>query len=135
MVENYMDYSSDDCMNLFTEGQKTRMLSFLNTDRLPILNSNKCGTISSLESTNGPIRIEVYPNPARDLIAIKFPKWGQGYSICIINNLGQTLYKKNLVIEGNNITKFDISGLKNGVYQLLISNNLGISSRKLLVLR
>ncbi|MFD1062719.1 zinc metalloprotease [Winogradskyella litorisediminis] len=25
MVENYMDYSDDDCMGLFTEGQKTRM--------------------------------------------------------------------------------------------------------------
>jgi len=25
MVENYMDYSDDGCMNLFTEGQKTRM--------------------------------------------------------------------------------------------------------------
>ncbi len=25
MVENYMDYSDDDCMGLFTEGQKARM--------------------------------------------------------------------------------------------------------------
>ena len=25
MVENYMDYSNDDCMGLFTEGQKSRM--------------------------------------------------------------------------------------------------------------
>ena len=27
MVENYMDYSDDDCMGLFTEGQKVRMRS------------------------------------------------------------------------------------------------------------
>jgi PKD repeat protein len=27
MVENYMDYSDDACMNIFTEGQKTRMLA------------------------------------------------------------------------------------------------------------
>jgi hypothetical protein len=27
MVENYMDYSDDDCMGLFTEGQKARMRS------------------------------------------------------------------------------------------------------------
>ena len=29
MVENYMDYTDDDCMGLFTEGQKTRMRSVL----------------------------------------------------------------------------------------------------------
>lgn len=29
MVENYMDYSDDACMNLFTQGQKTRMQALL----------------------------------------------------------------------------------------------------------
>ncbi|WP_299834036.1 GEVED domain-containing protein [uncultured Tenacibaculum sp.] len=29
MVENYMDYSDDSCMNLFTTGQKNRMRSYL----------------------------------------------------------------------------------------------------------
>ena len=29
MVENYMDYTDDDCMGLFTEGQKTRMRAVL----------------------------------------------------------------------------------------------------------
>ncbi|WP_299678455.1 M43 family zinc metalloprotease [uncultured Tenacibaculum sp.] len=29
MVENYMDYSDDSCMNLFTEGQKNRMRAYL----------------------------------------------------------------------------------------------------------
>jgi hypothetical protein len=27
MVQNYMDYSDDDCMNIFTQGQKARMLA------------------------------------------------------------------------------------------------------------
>ena len=30
MIENYMDYSDDRCMNIFTQGQKTRMTSALN---------------------------------------------------------------------------------------------------------
>lgn len=30
MYQNYMDYSDDICMNLFTQGQKTRMLAVLN---------------------------------------------------------------------------------------------------------
>ncbi len=45
MVQNYMDYSDDGCMNLFTEGQKTRMRALFDTGgaRASILNSGGCG--------------------------------------------------------------------------------------------
>ena len=45
MVQNYMDYSDDACMNLFTEGQKTRMRAQFDTGgfRASILNSGGCG--------------------------------------------------------------------------------------------
>ena len=36
MVMNYMEYVNDDCMNLFTEGQKTVMQNTLNGIRLPL---------------------------------------------------------------------------------------------------
>ncbi|MCL4147367.1 UNVERIFIED_CONTAM: hypothetical protein GTU68_021109 [Idotea baltica] len=46
MVENYMDYSDDACMHLFTEGQKTRMRALFDTGgfRESLLNSGGCGT-------------------------------------------------------------------------------------------
>ncbi len=43
MFMNYMDYSDDGCMNLFTTGQKTRMLACLNGARSSILTPNGCG--------------------------------------------------------------------------------------------
>ena len=45
MVENYMDYSDDGCMNLFTEGQKTRMQALFGPggSRVALLSSNGCG--------------------------------------------------------------------------------------------
>lgn len=46
MVQNYMDYSDDACMNLFTQGQKTRMLAALEGARGSLLNSIGCGTPS-----------------------------------------------------------------------------------------
>lgn len=45
MFMNYMDYVDDNCMNMFTNGQKTRMLACLNGTRSAILNSNACGNI------------------------------------------------------------------------------------------
>lgn len=45
MVQNYMDYSDDACMNLFTAGQKTRMRALFGDGgaRTSLLNSNGCG--------------------------------------------------------------------------------------------
>jgi hypothetical protein len=45
MVQNYMDYTDDACMNLFTSGQKTRMRALFEPGgfRASLLNSNGCG--------------------------------------------------------------------------------------------
>ncbi len=45
MVQNYMDYSDDNCMNLFTDGQSTRMRAMFDAGafRESLLNSNGCG--------------------------------------------------------------------------------------------
>ena len=50
MIENYMDYSDDACMNLFTQDQKTRMRSSieLSPRRNALLNSLGCCTITNL---------------------------------------------------------------------------------------
>ena len=44
MVQNYMDYSDDACMNLFTAGQATRMQALFSPGgaRASILNSEGC---------------------------------------------------------------------------------------------
>ena len=45
MVQNYMDYSDDACMNLYTQGQKTRMRALFDTGgpRASLLTSGACG--------------------------------------------------------------------------------------------
>lgn len=45
MVQNYMDYSNDACMNLFTTGQKARMRALFDPGgaRVSLLSSGACG--------------------------------------------------------------------------------------------
>lgn len=42
MFMNYMDYTDDACMNLFTVGQSTRMTAAINTSRSGLLTSQGC---------------------------------------------------------------------------------------------
>ncbi|MDA7502199.1 M43 family zinc metalloprotease [Chitinophagales bacterium] len=47
MVQNYMDYSDDACMNLFTEGQKSRMRALFEPGgaKASLLTSAACGVV------------------------------------------------------------------------------------------
>jgi hypothetical protein len=55
MVQNYMDYSDDSCMNLFTQGQKNRMRSVLDAggSRRSLALSDKCGSVTLPTCTDG----------------------------------------------------------------------------------
>ncbi len=52
MFMNYMDYTNDACMNLFTLGQKTRMTSAINQYRPNLLNHNLCSNTPPVPSWN-----------------------------------------------------------------------------------
>ena len=58
MVENYMDYSDDACMNLFTSGQKARMRALFDNGgfRASLLNSNGCGNAGPLPTCDDGIQ-------------------------------------------------------------------------------
>ncbi len=53
MVQNYMDYSDDACMNIFTNDQKTRMKAALASSRSGLGNSNGCGIAATPTCTDG----------------------------------------------------------------------------------
>jgi hypothetical protein len=46
MYENYMDYSGDDCLVMFTAGQVDRMEAALTLDRASLLTSNACTPVN-----------------------------------------------------------------------------------------
>lgn len=55
MVANYMDYTDDGCMNLYTTGQKNRMRALFDTGgfRESLLSSNACGNGTPPTCTDG----------------------------------------------------------------------------------
>ena len=76
MFMNYMDYTNDACMNMFTQDQKTRMIATINQSRQNLLNHNLCD--------NGTSTIDEINFSERTLIKI-------------VDVLGrETSYKKNI---------------------------------------
>ncbi|MFM7080164.1 MAG: M43 family zinc metalloprotease, partial [Bacteroidota bacterium] len=120
MMENYMDYSYDACMTMFTQGQKDRMLGFLNTLRASLLNSPGCGSTSLPEpNVNNPV---VYPNPAHHSIGIggvsTKPK-----SIQIMDLSGKTYFASAVQEFG----EIEINQLSAGTYLVQVEFENGTS--------
>ncbi|MEQ1746233.1 MAG: zinc-dependent metalloprotease [Saprospiraceae bacterium] len=86
LVENYMDYSSEDCMNMFTKGQATLMQNVLDGPRKGLLQTSKLSFPGS-DSAGLPL---VYPNPAmRGSARLVVPAGWQPLAINVVNAEGR----------------------------------------------
>lgn len=125
MVENYMDYSADACMAMFTKGQKARMYSFLNTDpaRMAIKTSPAgCNTVGIKELySNFNDYLFVYPNPTSDILHINITKLSPSDLKCdIYNSNGQIVKSLNQLDFQNTV---NLSDLASGIYVVKVFNS------------
>jgi hypothetical protein len=106
MVENYMNYSPDDCMNTFTQGQVDLMRGVLQNQRIELIQDIGVSTLELFSSQ----QFIIYPNPAKDHVYFRTPNSGV---IEIFDLIGKLLIHVN-VFAGNNT--IDIHGLSSGTY-------------------
>lgn len=117
MVENYMDYTNDTCMNIFTLNQKARMIAVMNNSirRASLKTSDACSAPLAVPGTGLFEGVKLYPNPAKDFIAISMGDSNDlPDSFEVYNTLGQLVHSK-AVSSGADLT-VNTSGLSNGVY-------------------
>jgi hypothetical protein len=133
MYMNYMDYTNDNCMNLFTQGQTTAMTSILNVVRKTLKTSKGCTLpVAGLNDARVNLSaVEIYPNPASSNATIEFN--GENISsLQLFDMLGKQLLSKVLAIDATQEI-IDLSNLKNGLYTIQINSESTQTHRKIVV--
>jgi Pregnancy-associated plasma protein-A/Secretion system C-terminal sorting domain len=136
MYMNYMDFTRDACINMFTQGQKARMRALFTTGaaRSSILLSKGLNPPLIAESPlpeEDPkwLQPKLYPNPATNEITLDLSydvRW-VGKTIFVTNLQGQNVM--NVVITSKNM-KIDISRLQAGMYFIAAKKDDGESMKQ-----
>jgi hypothetical protein len=128
MFMNYMDYTVDGCMSMFTEGQKARMLATLQTTRSGLLSSNGCGMSPSFEPINRQ-NLSILPNPVDDYLMVTIHQSGfEPQQYVVYDIIGKQILRGHF--EHTSTQRIDVSGLLSGAYVLQIEGKKGFLSQK-----
>ncbi len=130
MYMNFMDFTNDECINMFTAGQVARMRTLFNAGetRHALLSSLKAvGASADIALAELPAEWQVYPNPAVHELWIRLPdnapgnRAGSGHRVVVFNSLGQPV--KQVQLQAG-LTRIDIRELNPGVYYISGTNGL-----------
>lgn len=111
MIENYLDYSYDLCMKVFTQGQKNSMRAALYRYRAALMsysNLTDCGCNNFYDSLNATANVVFYPNPSP----------GGEMHFRIFNQYASDINFSMYDLSGRKLKEFGLSGIKAGNYDI-----------------
>jgi pregnancy-associated plasma protein-A/type IX secretion system substrate protein len=135
MIQNYMDYTDDPCMNIFSLGQKARMNAIINQYRAAINLSAGCVPVGIKEHSIESF-VSVHPNPSDGNLTLNsFFSTPEKISVKITDLSGRIMYADDFKINHPFSTELNLMALPGGFYFLNIHTDKGSLTKKLEILR
>jgi hypothetical protein len=130
MFMNYMDYTDDACMFMFSQGQANKMRSVLEDSRAGIV---ACANSVSIQADQNAIDWSVYPNPVHETLFINLPQaTNASWKLEIFDLTGRLSLEK---IISDEISQVSMQSLLNGTYLLRITNGELVITEKIIITR
>lgn len=135
MYQNYMDYSDDKCMVMFTAGQKARMQAVMaNCVRRKTLPASTVCNITGIEELATEINFDVFPNPSNGEFTVSVDLLTQqDFVITVINTLGQTIKELNQIQSNGGSFKINLTNTSQGIYFVTIKSKLGSKTKRMIL--
>lgn len=126
LTMNYMDYVDDACMYMFTNGQKTRALAYLNT----IYSQYHTNTLRN-EIINT-IEFSVFPNPSNNgVVNIQLANLITDFSVEVYDIMGREV---NYTQTSNNDSKsVQLNNVAKGIYYITITSENLQTTKKIVI--
>ena len=128
MFMNYMNYTDDACMALFTPGQKARMWGALMQFRSGLLQSSCAPVASAPALTHAPPRL--LGNPAKNVAHLQLSE-KEKYEIAIFDAAGRLVLLTSH--RGGGLLDIDLSGWAAGIYHIKVKYGAHLHLKKLII--